>query len=436
MGIIEVLISVFTGVFGNSIYDYITKENLEDKIKDAYNNASKSFYKIYGNKYGDSLNSFLTRQENLDLIINLFDFSKKDPIIKDFNNYSYDNSKFANNEVISKFIILFKEEIKKDLNLGKILAEKEHINEQHRIRQNVEDILQLVKINASKDRGIDDRKINFDEIMDIYNEKNQLEQDYKLIKWIHINKAHKEGIVLKAYIEYKRNNFELAKKVFSYIVEQYEEEFEFNNTIALIDEKLGNLEQAEKRYLLVLKKNPKSLNSLFNIGTLYATKLEKIEEGLKYLFNANKIAPDDSEVLNNIGAIYKDKIHDYSNAKKYFECSIHCSTDNPLPYINMGELYLEFYKEYDKAVKLYEEALNIPRMDNIDRMQIHNMLGLIYGSIKFHDRAKSAMHFEKAIKINSDFKEAKMNLNIIKSSQKYFDMFKTISSNKIIDLLK
>lgn len=433
--IIETLVSIFTGVVGNGIYSYITKEDLEYKISNAYERAHEKFYKVYGYEYGDEFNSFLTRQENIDLIINSFNFGDESLTVDGFNNLPYDNSKCANSEVINHFILLFKQEIRKDFSLNKLLAEKEHINEQHHMyKQLTQQMGKMLEMQTRLcNRNINDDEINFDEIMDIYYEKNQLEQDYKLIKWLHTNKAHKEGIVLKAHIEYSRGNLELAKKVFNYIVEQYEEEFQYNNTIALIDEKFGRFKDAEKRYLLVLEKNPESLNSLFNIGNLYAMELEKIEDGLKYLFIANKVAPNDSEVLNNIGAIYKEKLQDYSNAKKYFELAIQYSKDNPLPFINMGELYLGVYKEYDKAVTLFEEALQITKEN---KEEIHNILGLIYGSIIFRNKAKSIMHFEEAIKINPALEEARRNLNIIKSDKGYFDMFKTLSSNKVIDLLK
>lgn len=431
----EYLLSVFTGVIGNGVYSYITKENLEYKVNNAYENAHKKFYEVYGKEYGDKFNSFLTRQENIDLIINSFNFGEENLIPDNFNKSPYDRSKSATNEIIDNFILLFKQEVRKDFDLNRILTEKEHINEQKRMNTNFTQ--QMGKILEMQTRlyrqSVNSNNINFDEIMDIYNEKNLIEQDYKLIKWLHANKGHKEGIILKAHIEYKKGNFELAKKLFNYIIDKYEEEFEYNNTIALIDEKFGKYEDAEKRYHLVLDRDPNSLNSLFNLGNLLAEELGKPQEGLKYLLIANEVKPDDSEVLNNIGVLYKENSHDYASAKKYFELAIQCSNDNPMPFINMGELYLEVYKDYNKAVTFFERALTFIKED---KEKIHNTLGLIYGSIAIKDKVKSIKHFEEALNINENFMEAGLNLNIIKSNKGYFDMFRTLSSNKVIDLLQ
>ncbi len=433
--IIEALIGIFTGVVGNGIYSCITKEDLMYRVSNAYENVHKKFYEFYGDEYGDKFNSFLTRQDNIDLIINSFNFGEKSLTADDFNKSPYDSSKCATNEIIDKFILLFKQEIRKDFELNKLLAEKEHIIEQQQMhKQFTQQIGRILEMQTRLyEQSINDKSINFDEIMDIYNEQNIIEQDYKLIKWLHANKCHKEGIIVKAHIEYKRGNFELAKKIFDFIIEEYEEEFEYNNTIALIDEKFGRFEDAVKRYHKVLERNPRSLNSLFNLGTLYAEKLEKYVDGLKYLLIAKEVEPNDSEVLNNIGALYKDKFHDYSNAKIYFELAIKCSKNNPLPFINIGELYLEGYKEYNKAITFFEKALILTEKN---KEQIHNILGLICGSIVIKDKAKSIMHFQEAIKINPHLIESRLNLNIIKSNKGYFDMFKTLSSNKVIDLLK
>lgn len=51
--IIETLVSIFTGVVGNGVYSYITKEDLQYKIGNAYERAHEKFYEIYGNKYGE-----------------------------------------------------------------------------------------------------------------------------------------------------------------------------------------------------------------------------------------------------------------------------------------------------------------------------------------------------------------------------------------------
>lgn len=190
--------------------------------------------------------------------------------------------------------------------------------------------------------------------------------------------------------------------------------------------------EAEKYYNLLLSKDPRNLNALFNLGTLYYEKYKDNVKALEFLIKAREVAPKDSEVLNNIGILYKE-LEDYENAEKCFKLGMECSKDNPLPFLNMAELNMYPYGKYDIAVSCLERYLEF---ENADKADINNTLGLIYGSIVFKDDKKSIQHFSEALKLKPYLKEAEMNLDIIKSGIGYFDSLVTFSGDKCIDLFQ
>lgn len=251
--VVGFLLSVFSGVAGNSIYNRLTKGIIESEITLAYNDAEELFSKEYGEKYGDYSSSFLSRQENIDYIIKSLGYESNEELnYNGFNTKSFnDNIATANKKEIDRFIQILKGEMYTDCDLGRLLQEKEHIIEQKNMHRNLLDMSNSLKennqlINRVLSRNSWDTEINFDEIMDIYNEKDVNEQEFKLITWLNNNNGHKEGVILKAYIAYKQENWTVSYKLYKYIVDKYTEEFELNNTIGLICESMGQYQEAEK----------------------------------------------------------------------------------------------------------------------------------------------------------------------------------------------
>lgn len=151
--IIDIGIDILTGMLTNRLEDGIAVK-MKDKIEDCYNKAAKSFYNKYGDQYGDSLSSFLVRQENIDLVEKSFNYSDKLLSYEDFNPTSFDGFDSASQNAIIDFINIFKKEVFKDFDLSKILIEKEHIQESKSAISNIQNI---------KDNMI--TKSNYEEMM-------------------------------------------------------------------------------------------------------------------------------------------------------------------------------------------------------------------------------------------------------------------------------
>lgn len=437
--VVAFILSALSGVVGNYAYNYLTEENIQYKVTSAYNDAIEVFSKKYPDGNGQCWEDILKRQENIDYIIKSLGYDGEEEL--NYNSFNIDtidqNLKLEGKEYLDDFIKILKHKISKDFELGKLFEEKEHIIEQRKMKRNIIEMNNRLKESTELiARFVSGNEMNseidFNEIMQIYNEKDIDEQEFRLVTWLNNNNGHKEGVVLKAYIAYKQKKWNLAYKLYKFIVDKYSEEFELNNTIGLICMNMRQYEEAEKYYNLILSKDPRNLNSLFNLGTLYYEKYKDNVKALEFLIKAREVAPRDSEVLNNMGVLYKE-LKDYENARKCFELGMEYSEDNPLPFLNMAELNMYSYGKYDITVSCLERYLEFR---NADKAEINNMLGLIYGSIVFKDNKKSIKHFSEALKLKPYLKEAKMNLDIIKSGIGYFDSLVTFSGDKYIDLFQ
>lgn len=134
---------IMTSIFANKV-DGLLSDNLVDKIIACYERAEKDFYNKYGDKYGNSLSSFLVRQENIEVIEKSFYFSNTPLKPEDFNLTSFDGYDNPTKEAVIDFINMLILRVHEDFELSKLLAEKEHIyetkNEHQVIMSKIEDL--------------------------------------------------------------------------------------------------------------------------------------------------------------------------------------------------------------------------------------------------------------------------------------------------------
>ena len=436
---LELLIGTFTGVLGNAVYNTFNGVSLEESIMDCYEKAEKKFLKRYGNQCGDKLNTFLVREANRVAFVKSFNYANEEISVSSFDPRSFREFDNVTQEVMLDFINLLKIEINKNAELSKIIVEKNHIEEQklhikdekqfnNELKEDTKRILKLLSdnIHLTQKNNIDWEKLEY-----IYECSDIIEQDIELTKWLYLYN-HKEGLILKAFIYEKREELVKSRKIYEFIVDEFSEKFYFNNIIGIIHLNSSEFEEAEKRFLRLLNKDTKNIYALFNLGVLYGMYLKEYGKSREYFMKALEITPDDSEILNNLGIVMKNGFNDHASAKEYFELAIKYSKNNELPFINLGDLYLDTFKDYEKSIKCYEGGLLIA---GNNKETFHNFLGLMYGSILFKQKKLALDHFNKALKINPNFKEAKINREIL-LTQGYFDMLETFSSNRRIDLLE
>ncbi|WP_138420428.1 tetratricopeptide repeat protein [Aquibacillus sediminis] len=135
---------IVTGIIANLGYDAIfgNEEIVSGKVQEAYEKAEKRFYKKYKDEFGSELNSFLSRQKNIDIAIRSMFYSEDSLKASDIIGVSFDGYKDGTAEAIADFIYFLKDEMYSDFFLNKILTDKAHMKE---IKKNQEDIKKGLK---------------------------------------------------------------------------------------------------------------------------------------------------------------------------------------------------------------------------------------------------------------------------------------------------
>lgn len=129
---VSLLSGVITGVMGNAISDTLNENEIE-KIQFCYEKAEKDFYKKYGNKYGNNLDSFLTREENVQLAINSILRNEEEYDLRNMNPESFNGYDSGTVEAIFQFGDFFKNYIMEDLQLAHYVYQNEHYRDQKEI---------------------------------------------------------------------------------------------------------------------------------------------------------------------------------------------------------------------------------------------------------------------------------------------------------------
>ena len=219
----------------------------------------------------------------------------------------------------------------------------------------------------------------------------------------------------------------------------------------------------------VVKNSPHNSRALYNLGLTYLEK-RQLDEALDYFLRSVAIKPDYVMAYNNMGNIYYEKgmreeavrnyekalsfdefhpevynnygvvlmvMEDYEKAEEYLKLARQYSPNPIDAEKNLGNLYF-LTKEFGKAVPQYQKVLAIRpghysarySLANIyleqgdlskaknemliltrqqpDSPVIHNTMGEVYMQLKDYNSA--AFHFEKALRLDPNLKEARENL--------------------------
>lgn len=193
-----------------------------------------------------------------------------------------------------------------------------------------------------------------------------------------------------------------------------------------IDKDKISIIKKERKYLNILKKNPKDVKTLFLLGYLYQIDLKKYDKAEEIYLKVIELDSNDISAINNLGVIYSD-LSNYNQAEKmYLEC-IKLDKSFSLAWSNLGNLYRTKLEKYEEAEKAYFKIIELESM-NAGRW---NSLGNLYqDSLKKYDEAEKA--YLKAIECDDSFFYSKYNLvflyrdkmNNLVEAEKLFNTFK------------
>lgn len=125
---------------------------------------------------------------------------------------------------------------------------------------------------------------------------------------------------------------------------------------AIAHDKAGRLEDAERIYKQLIKKDPNNLVALGMLGSTYR-KLGKQQKALQLFEKALQVNPGFVPALGNLGDIYQS-IGRYPEAIHCYEKIIQLAPDNIMAYFNLGMVFLVL-TQFDDAITNYQKVLAI-----------------------------------------------------------------------------
>ncbi len=115
-------------------------------------------------------------------------------------------------------------------------------------------------------------------------------------------------------------------------------------------------ETAEKRYLAVLRQDPKNIEAYKGLAQVYQKQGQLIEAKETYQFILH-VDPSDEQTLIKLGDIYEEEGR-LEKAVEYYEAAVLINPHNPLRFAKLYDLLFEL-KQYETALEAIQQALEI-----------------------------------------------------------------------------
>ncbi|MCX8028947.1 MAG: tetratricopeptide repeat protein [Brevinematales bacterium] len=158
---------------------------------------------------------------------------------------------------------------------------------------------------------------------------------------------------------------------------------------------LGQLEEAQKEFLLIVKMDPNDYKAMFNIGKIFYDRNMK-DNALNYLNKAVKINSSFSDAWFYIGKIHIDS-NRYAEAMNAFINCIKADPKNYEAHYNLGLIYKSM-NNISKALQEFEIAER--STDNNLKIKTIYQIGLIAFDSGNYDKAIG--EFQRALKFSNE----------------------------------
>lgn len=172
-------------------------------------------------------------------------------------------------------------------------------------------------------------------------------------------------------------------------------------TKAVLLQKAGRIEQAEKIYLRILEDYPKQPDALHLLGRIYFEG-GNLKKAKALILQAIGIDRNASIFHISLGDILQHE-GNYSEAVKFYQKALQLDPNRPEALCNLGNT-LRRLGNHQQAILYYQKALAI----NPALPEALNNLGLAYQQQEHFDAAKAC--FKKSISLRPDYFEAHNNL--------------------------
>ena len=142
--------------------------------------------------------------------------------------------------------------------------------------------------------------------------------------------------------------------------------------------RLGDLERAEKGFLLATKHDPEHFLALNNLGIIYDMRGE-FQKALDYYNKALKAKPDLHMAAYNLAAIHKD-LGNIDESTKFYNIFISIKPEYYDAYFKLASNYY-IQKDYEKALEVLQKIVNSSASEN-EKARARNEMRTVTNIIK------------------------------------------------------
>ena len=172
------------------------------------------------------------------------------------------------------------------------------------------------------------------------------------------------------------------------------------NSLGLLYEQEGKLDQAREAYEKALRLNPDYADSHNNLGAMHL-KAGEIGKAIDSYRTAARLAPWSADVQNNLGHALVEKGR-HAEAVRAYQRAHEIDSQAPQPLLNLGNAYLQM-KRFPEAISAYGRVLQMQP----DSADVHHNLGFAYLESGRLDDALAS--FEKALALQPQYASAHNN---------------------------
>ena len=218
----------------------------------------------------------------------------------------------------------------------------------------------------------------------------------------------------KAFVLYKLNRIEEAKKICIFYLNKNNKDLGFLTVIGQCLFHERKYDEAIKIFENILQIDSKNLSALNSLARTHNEKNEKVKAE-EYYLKALKIDGLSFYLLNNIAGFYRQNAS-YDKAIDYYKQALLVNPNNAYIYNNLAKIYFDLNK-HEKAIKNSFKALKMKKNDG----DIQKTIAFIY--LKDHDFENGWNYYDGRLDIE-DFKEKN---NFIKKLNK--KLYRSLSLN-------
>jgi protein O-mannosyl-transferase len=178
---------------------------------------------------------------------------------------------------------------------------------------------------------------------------------------------------------------------------------ESHNTLGLVFDQLGQLQDAAGQYEEALRISPDYAAAQFNLGAVMG-KLGKPEDAIRHYEAALRIRPDYAEAHMNLGIalLQQNRVQE---AISQFEEALQIDPDYAEVHNGLGTALYQTSRR-EEAIEQYKQALRI----DPDFAEAHNNLGNVF--LQEGKFSEAVGQYEQALRIKPDYVDAHFNLGL------------------------